>query len=226
VGLRSAVATPIVGEGRLWGAIAIGTRHGRFPDDTEQRMAGFTELIGTAIANADSRAQLTASRARIVAAADDARRRIERDLHDGTSRVGAREAEAGVVAALAAPVDTPARMRTASLLTESDATRAVLRSGRKISSVARSSLSTMASFTRSWIGDSTVHMNRGSHVDAVRAEGERRGETASVREPAGGDHGGGQLRRGRGDGHKAGHVPDQTYRVGPCGRLGLVAAGR
>jgi hypothetical protein len=183
VGLRSAVATPIVGEGRLWGAIAIGTRHGRFPDDTERRMAGFTELIGTAIANADSRAQLTASRARIVAAADDARRRIERDLHDGTSRVGAREAEAGVVAALAAPVDTPARMRTASLLTESDATRAVLRSGRKISSVARSSLSTMASFTRSWIGDSTVHMKRGSHVDAVRAEGERRGETASANPP-------------------------------------------
>ena len=49
-------------------------------------MVGFTELIGTAIANADSRAQLTASRARIVAAADDARRRIERDLHDGTQQ--------------------------------------------------------------------------------------------------------------------------------------------
>jgi signal transduction histidine kinase len=49
-------------------------------------MAGFTELVGTAIANADSSAQLTASRARIVAAADDARRRIERDLHDGTQQ--------------------------------------------------------------------------------------------------------------------------------------------
>ena len=49
-------------------------------------MAGFTELVGTAIANADSRAQLTASRARIVAAADDARRRIERDLHDSTQQ--------------------------------------------------------------------------------------------------------------------------------------------
>jgi signal transduction histidine kinase len=60
-----------------------GRRRGRFPADTEQRMADFTELIGTAIANADSRAQLTASRARIVAAADDARRRIERNLHDG-----------------------------------------------------------------------------------------------------------------------------------------------
>jgi signal transduction histidine kinase len=84
--IRSGVAVPIVVEGRLWGAIAIGARRGRFPADTEQRMAGFTELIGTAIANADSRAQLTASRARIVAAADDARRRIERDLHDGTQQ--------------------------------------------------------------------------------------------------------------------------------------------
>jgi hypothetical protein len=67
-------------------AINIGTRGERFPADAEQRMAGFTELVGTAIANADSRAQLTASRARIVAAADDARRRIERDLHDGTQQ--------------------------------------------------------------------------------------------------------------------------------------------
>jgi signal transduction histidine kinase len=86
LGIRSSVATPIVVEGRLWGAIGAGTRHGRFPADTEERMAGFTELVGTAIANADSRTQLTASRARIVTAADDARRRIERDLHDGTQQ--------------------------------------------------------------------------------------------------------------------------------------------
>jgi signal transduction histidine kinase len=86
VGFRSGVAAPIIVEGRLWGAIAAGTRRGRFPAHTEERLAGFTELVGTAIANADSRAQLTASRARIVAAADDARRRIERDLHDGTQQ--------------------------------------------------------------------------------------------------------------------------------------------
>jgi GAF domain-containing protein len=86
IGLRSAVATPIVVEGRLWGAIAIGGQRERLPADTEERMAAFTELVGTAIANADSRAQLTASRARIVAAADDTRRRIERDLHDGTQQ--------------------------------------------------------------------------------------------------------------------------------------------
>jgi GAF domain-containing protein len=86
LGLRSSVAAPITVEGRLWGAIGAGTRHGRFPTDTEHRMAGFTELIATAIANADSRAQLTTSRARIVTAADDARRRIERDLHDSTQQ--------------------------------------------------------------------------------------------------------------------------------------------
>jgi signal transduction histidine kinase len=49
-------------------------------------MANFTELVATAIANAESRAELTASRARVVAAADDTRRRIERDLHDGTQQ--------------------------------------------------------------------------------------------------------------------------------------------
>jgi signal transduction histidine kinase len=86
LGIQSVVAAPIVVEGRLWGTIGILGRSARFPPDTERRMAGFTELIGTAIANADSRAQLTASRARIVAAADDARRRIERDLHDGTQQ--------------------------------------------------------------------------------------------------------------------------------------------
>jgi signal transduction histidine kinase len=83
LGIRSGVAAPIVVEGRLWGAINVGTRGERFPADAEQRMADFTELVGTAIANADSRAELTASRGRIVAAADQARRRIERDLHDG-----------------------------------------------------------------------------------------------------------------------------------------------
>jgi hypothetical protein len=54
--------------------------------DVEQRMADFTELIGVAVANAQSRAELIASRARIVAASDEARRRIERDLHDGAQQ--------------------------------------------------------------------------------------------------------------------------------------------
>jgi PAS domain S-box-containing protein len=86
VGIRSAVATPIVVEGHVWGALSIATGTGTLSADTERRMVAFTELIGTAIVNTDSRAQLLASRARVVAAADETRRRIERDLHDGTQQ--------------------------------------------------------------------------------------------------------------------------------------------
>jgi len=84
--MRSGVVTPIVVNGRLWGALGITSAAGVLPAETEGRMQAFTELIGTAIGNTDSRAQLLASRARVVAAADDARRRIERDLHDGTQQ--------------------------------------------------------------------------------------------------------------------------------------------
>jgi signal transduction histidine kinase len=87
VGVRSLIATPVVVEGRLWGEIGAGsTLEEPLPPDAEARLASFTELVATAIANADSRAQLMASRARIVAAADDTRRRIQRDLHDGTQQ--------------------------------------------------------------------------------------------------------------------------------------------
>jgi signal transduction histidine kinase len=86
-GLRSTVAAPIIVQGRLWGLIAVGsTLEQPLPADTEARLASFTELVATAIANAESRAELMASRARIVAAGDEARRRIERDLHDGTQQ--------------------------------------------------------------------------------------------------------------------------------------------
>jgi signal transduction histidine kinase len=86
-GFRSAVATPIVVDGHLWGMMIAGSSVERpMPADTEARLASFTELVATAIANAESRADLAASRARIVAAADDSRRQIERDLHDGTQQ--------------------------------------------------------------------------------------------------------------------------------------------
>jgi PAS domain S-box-containing protein len=86
VGIHSSVAAPIVVEGAIWGVIIVGTGRERFPDDTEQRLEEFTELAATAIANADNRSELAASRARIVAASDETRRRIERDLHDGTQQ--------------------------------------------------------------------------------------------------------------------------------------------
>jgi signal transduction histidine kinase len=86
-GYRSAVGTPIIVEGRLWGVMTAASAADQpLPSETEARLASFTELVATAIANAESRADLAASRARIVVAADDARRRIERDLHDGTQQ--------------------------------------------------------------------------------------------------------------------------------------------
>jgi signal transduction histidine kinase len=84
---RSAVGVPINVEGRLWGTISVASdRDDPLPPDTQARLVGFTELIGTALANAEAQAALTASRARIVTAADTARHRIERDLHDGAQQ--------------------------------------------------------------------------------------------------------------------------------------------
>jgi PAS domain S-box-containing protein len=86
-GVRSAVGAPIIAEGRLWGVMTAGsTKPEPLPSGMELRLAEFTELVATAIANAEGRAELTASRARIVAASDEARRRIERDLHDGAQQ--------------------------------------------------------------------------------------------------------------------------------------------
>ncbi len=82
----TSVGAPIVVDGRLWGVVVAASLLDPLPEGTESRLADFTELIATAIANADSRAQLTASRARVVAAGDASRRRIERDLHDGVQQ--------------------------------------------------------------------------------------------------------------------------------------------
>jgi signal transduction histidine kinase len=85
--IRSSVGCPIVVAGRLWGVIAASSRSDVvFPAETESQMAEFTELVATAIANAENQAELRASRARIVAASDLTRRRIERDLHDGVQQ--------------------------------------------------------------------------------------------------------------------------------------------
>jgi signal transduction histidine kinase len=85
--LRTAMGVPIGVEGRPWGAMVVAFTHDELlPADTEARLAGFTELVATAIANAEAQAEVTVSRARIVAAADQARQRIERDLHDGAQQ--------------------------------------------------------------------------------------------------------------------------------------------
>jgi PAS domain S-box-containing protein len=84
--IHCAVAVPIMVEGSLWGSMGAATVRQQFPADTEQRMAEFTELVGTAISNVQARSDLAASRARIVAAADEERRRVVRDLHDGAQQ--------------------------------------------------------------------------------------------------------------------------------------------
>jgi signal transduction histidine kinase len=87
LGIRAAVGAPVNVEGRLWGVVIAGwTDEASRSVDTVDRMAEFTGLVATAIANAENRAELAASRARVVAAADETRRRIERDLHDGTQQ--------------------------------------------------------------------------------------------------------------------------------------------
>jgi signal transduction histidine kinase len=84
--IRASVSAPIVVEGRLWGVLLEGSPVEPLPAGTEERLAPFCELVGVAIANAEYRAQLKASRARIVASADEARRRLERDVHDGAQQ--------------------------------------------------------------------------------------------------------------------------------------------
>jgi PAS domain S-box-containing protein len=86
-GIRSEVGAPVIVEGQVWGALIAGTDADEpLPTGAERRVASFAELIATAISNATTRSELITSRARIVAAGDEARRRIERNLHDGTQQ--------------------------------------------------------------------------------------------------------------------------------------------
>jgi GAF domain-containing protein len=86
-GVKAAVGVPILVEGTVWGSInTASTKDGPLPADAEERLARFTELVATSVSNATMRAELAASRARIVAAADRERRRVVRDLHDGAQQ--------------------------------------------------------------------------------------------------------------------------------------------
>jgi signal transduction histidine kinase len=88
LGIRSRVGVPIKVEGRLWGLVlSASTGPAPMPEDTEERLTRFTELLSTAIANAEAQTALTASRARVIATGDEARRRFGRDLHDGAQQL-------------------------------------------------------------------------------------------------------------------------------------------
>ena len=86
-GINCVVGCPVKVEGRVWGGMILHSLGDEPPPgSTETRMQEFVDLLGTAIANAQNRSDLIASRARVVAAADESRRRIERDLHDGAQQ--------------------------------------------------------------------------------------------------------------------------------------------
>ena len=86
-GYRSVVAAPVVVAGRVWGLLVVATqRDAPLPAGTEERLESFAELVALALAGADARNELAASRTRIVEAGDAARRRLERDLHDGAQQ--------------------------------------------------------------------------------------------------------------------------------------------
>jgi signal transduction histidine kinase len=87
LGIRSGAGGPIILGGRVWGALsAVWPEGASMPAGAEDRVAAFAELVSYAIENAETRDELAASRARLVEAADEARRRIERDLHDGAQQ--------------------------------------------------------------------------------------------------------------------------------------------
>jgi PAS domain S-box-containing protein len=87
LGFRSAVGAPIHLAGRLWGAVMVSTVEDKpFPTGSERRIADFAELVALALANAEARGELAASRARIVEAGDAERQRLERNLHDGAQQ--------------------------------------------------------------------------------------------------------------------------------------------
>ncbi len=86
VGVGAGVAVPVTVEGRVWGALTASTPDAPLPDGSEERLTPFAELVAAAIANAENKAKLTASRARVVATADETRRRLQRDVHDGAQQ--------------------------------------------------------------------------------------------------------------------------------------------
>jgi PAS domain S-box-containing protein len=85
IGYRSTVSAPIVVGGILWGAVGIASSK-PLPAETEARLAGFCELVSLAVASAQAREDLRTSRARIVKAGDEQRRKLERNLHDGAQQ--------------------------------------------------------------------------------------------------------------------------------------------
>ena len=114
--LVGSCGAPILVEGRVWGVLAAMSPDRALPAGTEQRLTQFADLVAVAVANAATRAQLTASRARVVAAADESRRRLQRDVHDGAQQ---RLAQAAITLKLATNALPDGDDPTAELVRES-----------------------------------------------------------------------------------------------------------
>ncbi|WP_416566564.1 GAF domain-containing protein [Nocardia testacea] len=117
--IRCGIGAPITVEGRTWGAIIVGATRRPTAPDLRLRLVDFADLVATAIYNSESRIALTRSRKRVIAAADQARRAIERDLHDGAQQrlvavgLDLRAAQAAV------PPDQPALRRRLDAIVDS-----------------------------------------------------------------------------------------------------------
>jgi signal transduction histidine kinase len=86
-GYQASVAAPVHVGARLWGALVAATNsEAPLPAGLEQRLCDFSDLVGQALANADARERLAASRAELVEASDAERQRLQRNLHDGAQQ--------------------------------------------------------------------------------------------------------------------------------------------
>ena len=85
-GVRSGAGAPVQLRERVWGVLAVYSMHGCLPPDMEGRLVDFAALVASALANVQAWSELEASRVRIISAADEARRRVMRDLHDGAQQ--------------------------------------------------------------------------------------------------------------------------------------------
>jgi PAS domain S-box-containing protein len=109
LGLHSSVAAPVAADNRLWGAIIVSTTGDAIlARDAEARIGQFAEVVALCLSSTEARAQLAASRARIVAAGDAERRRLERNLHDGAQQRLVALSLALRMARAAVPADHPA----------------------------------------------------------------------------------------------------------------------
>ena len=87
LGFSRSVSAPITVAGRIWGALIVAAAGEEpMPPGTETRLCEFADLVVLALSSATARQELIESRARIVQAGDEARRRLERDLHDGAQQ--------------------------------------------------------------------------------------------------------------------------------------------